>query len=153
MTTPSSAHFMTAMELTQTAKLGSLIRFTDFAPAPPARFKRKHDDWSRNNNSGRLISVRLGNGPSETSFTLHMGDYGADGIVIISARKTFMGYSALRFAIMEPPIPGSIAIVKRTGPETELLHLATTPRDASHWIEMNPSHGEALQIAANDTIS
>lgn len=145
MTTPSSADFMTATDLAAHAPLGAVIRFSDFTPAPPLRFKRKHAEWARNNSTGRLLSVRQGATPSDTTITLHMGDYGSHGVIVISTRKTFMGTSALRFSIIERPLPGSVAIIKEYGAERELLHLASSLEAAQSWLASNPHRGAKLQ--------
>jgi hypothetical protein len=146
MTDHSSAAFMTAAELAAQAPLGALIRFSDFTPEPPNRFKRKHAEWSRNNNTGRLICVRTGKADSETTITLHMGDYGAHGVIVISTRKTFMGHSSLRFAILEHPATGSVGIISDHGSERELLHLASTHDQAQDWLASNPHRTATLQI-------
>lgn len=145
MTNPSSAEFLTATELAAQAPLGAVIRFADFTPAPPVRFKRKHAEWARNNSTGRLISVRPGKTESDTTIALHMGDYGAGGVIVISTRKTFMGYSHLRFAIIERPLPGSVGIIRVNGPERELLHLAPSYEAAQTWLASNPHRNAALQ--------
>jgi hypothetical protein len=146
MTNISSADFITAAELAAQAPLGALIRFSDYTPEPPIRFKRKHAEWSRNNNTGRLIAVRKAKADSETTITLHMGDYGAHGVIVISTRKTFMGYSSLRFAILEHPAAGSVGIISDHGSERELLHLAPTHVQAQEWLASNPHRTATLQI-------
>lgn len=145
MTNLSSAQFMTATELAAQAPLGAVIRFSDFTPAPPIRFKRKHAEWARNNSTGRLISVRAGTTPSNTTITLHMGDYGAGGVIVISTRKTFMGHSALRFAIIAQPAPESVGIISDNAAERELLHLAPTQGAAQEWLASNRHRNTTLQ--------
>jgi hypothetical protein len=140
----SSNDFMTATDLAAHAPLGAVIRFSDFTPAPPLRFKRKHAEWTRNNSTGRLISIYKGTSPSDTTITLHMGDYGSHGIIVISTRKTFMGTSTLRFAITERPRPGSVGIIKDNGAERELLHLASSHEAAISWLASNPHSNATL---------
>ncbi len=145
MTNLSSVEFMTAAELATQAPLGAVIRFSDFTPEPPIRFKRKHAEWSRNNSTGRLISVRTGKADSETTITLHMGDYGAHGVIVISTRKTFLGLSSLGFAILEHPAAGSVGIITKHGTECELLHLAPSQKQAQDWLASNPHQTASLQ--------
>lgn len=146
MTNPTSMTFMNAAELVAQAPLGAVIRFSDLTPEPPIRFKRKHAEWTRNNSTGRLIAIRSGNAPSDTTFTLHMGDYGAHGVIVISTRKTFMGYSALRFAIVEQPATGSVGIITEHGLQRELVHLASTREDAQRWLATNPHLTATLHL-------
>ena len=73
-----------AIWIHSTARLGSVIRFSDVTPKPPARFKRKLRDWEDRNGSGRLAAVydpyRIG---SPGTFTLHLGDFGSQGVIVL----------------------------------------------------------------------
>ncbi|MBB6411972.1 hypothetical protein HNQ71_004660 [Mesorhizobium sangaii] len=46
---------MSAHIVYDNAPLGSLIRYSDGTPKPPARFTRKLADWGRRNGLGRLV--------------------------------------------------------------------------------------------------
>jgi hypothetical protein len=73
-----------------------------------------------------------------------MGDYGANGVVVIASHKTFMGYSALRFAIQEQPLAGSVGVIDIRGECFELLHLARTKDAAEDWRAQNNRPTAAL---------
>ena len=45
---------MSAQHIYDHAPLGSLIKYADGAPKPPARFTRKLRDWESRNGVGRL---------------------------------------------------------------------------------------------------
>ena len=46
---------MSAQHIYVSAPLGSIIRYSDGAPKPPVRFKRKLAVWENNNSGGRLV--------------------------------------------------------------------------------------------------
>ena len=46
---------MSAQHIYMSAPLGSIIRYSDGTPKPPARFKRKFAAWENNNGGGRLV--------------------------------------------------------------------------------------------------
>jgi hypothetical protein len=140
--------YLTATDLAAQAPLGSLVRYTDFAAEPPARFKNKHAVWKSRNNSGRLISVTPPDAGRTGSLTLHEGDYGAHGVVVVSFRKTFTLDTQLRFAVIAPPAPGSFAVLTRYRNTIELQHLAATEADALAWLERNPHGGATVEMVS-----
>lgn len=46
---------MSAHTVYENAPLGSLIRYSDGTPRPPARFKKKLAAWENRNGAGRLV--------------------------------------------------------------------------------------------------
>ena len=74
---------MSARSIYETAPLGSLIRFSNGEPRPPARFSRKLRAWGEENGTGRLVERVPGySGASYRSpptFVLHLGNFGRDG--------------------------------------------------------------------------
>jgi hypothetical protein len=84
---------MSAQSIYDQAPIGALIRYSDGAPRPPQRFKHKLAAWENNNNGGRLVRKAephtSGNHTTPASFTLHQGDFGSAGVVVLKVFKTF----------------------------------------------------------------
>ena len=129
---------MSAQYIFDTAPLGALIRFSDGMPKPPARFTKKLAAWENNNAVGRLTSKssasQIGSHTVPASFALHMGDYGSNGVVILTVTRSFMVTTRLAFEILDCPEPGMVRVLQRYGERTELLHLAVSHVAAQHWL-------------------
>ena len=112
--------------------LGSLVRYSDGAPRPPERFKRKLAAWENNNNGGRLVRKAaarpVGNTTMPASITLHQGDFGSASVVVLKVFKTFSVNTPLTFTVVERPKPGMVRVLDRAGECAELLHLADDSR-------------------------
>lgn len=129
---------MSAQAIYDTAPLGSLVRYSDGTPRPPERFKRKLATWENNNNGGRLVRKSaphtVGTHTTPASVTLHQGDFGSAGIVVLKVFKTFSVNSPLTFTVIERPKPGMVRVLNRAGEDAELLHLADTRATAEAWL-------------------
>jgi hypothetical protein len=129
---------MSAKDIYDLAPLGSIIRYSDGTPRPPERFKKKLAAWENTNNGGRFVRKTaertLGNHTTPASFTLHQGDFGSAGVVVLTVFKTFSIASPHTFLVVEPPKPGSIRIFDRQGDEAELVHLADHRAAAEAWL-------------------
>jgi hypothetical protein len=94
------------------ASLGSLIRYFDGTPKPPARFGQKLSDWEPRNGTGRVVKKEpprtRASYSSPAYITLHEGDFGQ---AVVSVRRTYSVESDLRFEIVEHPPIGSCWIV------------------------------------------
>jgi hypothetical protein len=125
---------MSAQHIYMSAPLGSIIRYSDGTPKPPARFKRKLAAWENNNSGGRLVRKTPSRDmPScflPASITLHQGDFGSAGVVVLRAYKTFSVDCALTFTVSEPPKAGSVRILDREG---EAAELSISPPIAPRW--------------------
>ena len=97
---------MSAQNIFDNTPLGSIIRYSDGAPKPPARFTRKLEHWERSNGSGRLIRKSpgrdVGNHPFPASFTLHECDFGGGGVLLIVLHRSFSVDTRLRFEVSNP---------------------------------------------------
>ena len=110
---------MSAQHIYVSAPLGSIVRYSDGTPRPPARFKRKLAAWENNNSGGRLVKKT----PSRdmpscfllAGITLHQGDFGSAGVVVLRVFKTFSVGSPLTFTVVERPRPGAVRILDRAG--------------------------------------
>ena len=97
---------MSAQHIYDSAPLGSLIRFSNGEPRPPARFTRKLRAWNEENGMGRLVdrsAGRAGVYPSPATFSLHLGNYGSQGTIVMVVRRIYTVDSALQFEIAEQP--------------------------------------------------
>ena len=83
---------MSAQHIYDHAPLGSLIKYADGAPKPPARFTRKLRDWESRNGVGRLVKKEPPRErPTYSSpayFTLHEGNFGEGGMIIVTVMRT-----------------------------------------------------------------
>jgi|RhiMetdeSRZDD1v2_1073273.scaffolds.fasta_scaffold1031462_2 hypothetical protein len=74
-----------AKQIHEIAPLGALIRFSDGTAELPARHRRKHAAWESSNATGRVVRKVPTGRPPTSSFTLHLGDFGAD----VTIAKTY----------------------------------------------------------------
>src|SRR5258708_5304940 len=140
---------MSAQHIYDSVPLGSIIRYSDGTLRPPARFKRKLAAWENNNSGGRLVRKT----PSRdmrgcflpAGITLHQGDFGSAGVVILRVYKTFSVNCALKFIVSELPKPGSVRVLDREGEAAELLHLAADRTAAEAWLASHCHPGAVLE--------
>lgn len=96
---------MSAYIVYDSAPLGSLIRYSGSTPKPPERFRKKLAAWNARNGTGRLLKKEpprtRATYSSPAYFTLHEGDYGQAGSIVVSVRRTYSVESDLRFEIVE----------------------------------------------------
>ena len=120
------------------APIGAIITYSDGTPRPPVRHRRKLADWKNRNGAGRLIckraAVERGAHSIPASFTLHEGDYGSNGTIVLRVHKTFDVNSPRAFAVREHPEPGSVLVMSRPDELGELIHLAANRSDAEDWL-------------------
>ncbi|MFJ1311773.1 hypothetical protein [Agrobacterium sp. P15N1-A] len=121
--------------------LGSIISWSDGTPRPPERHSKKLAVWKTRNSSGRLIrkedSRTLGSYTAPASFTLHEGDIGSRGTIVVKILRTFGIDSTLAFIVIERPPVGSVRIFDRPGPSHELVHLAADREAAEGWLKLH----------------
>lgn len=147
---------MSAHTIFDCASLGSVIRYFDGTPKPPARFTRKVSDWGSRNGVGRLIRKEPPRErptySSPACFTLHEGDFGEAGTVVISVRRTYSVESDLRFEIVERPAIGMVRVLQDLGDSPELLHLAKDPGAAERWLASNRYSRAYLEEVSADEV-
>ena len=106
---------MSATTILDTAPLGALIRYTDSAPKPPARFTKKLAAWERSNGVGRLVKKEpprpYPTWTAPASFTLHEGNFSSDGVILVTIMRTHSADSALTFEMAEEPKPGQVRVL------------------------------------------
>ena len=138
------------------APLGSIIRYFDGAPKPPARFTSKVADWEKRNGTGRLVKKEPPRSratySSPACFTLHEGDFGQGGIIVVSVRRTWSVESDLRFEIVERPKIGMVRVLQDLGDSPELLHLARDREAAERWLASNRYSRSYLEEISADEV-
>lgn len=129
---------MSAYHVYDNAPLGSLIRYSDGTPKPPARFSKKLAAWERRNGVGRLVRKQPAREQptyaSPPSITLHEGDFLSGAIILVTVMRTHAIDTELNFEIIERPKIGMVRIIQPIGDDTELLHLAESREAAELWI-------------------
>jgi hypothetical protein len=145
---------MSAQAIYDRVPLGSFIR-SDGTPRPPERFKKKLSAWENNNNGGRLVRKSaphtVGAHTTPASITLHQGDFGGAGIVVLEVFKIFSVNSPLTFTVIERPKPGMVRVLNRAGDDAELLHLTDTRAAAEAWLASHHFSDAVLDEGAAPT--
>jgi hypothetical protein len=138
------------------ASLGSVIRYFDSTPKPPARFTKKLAAWESRNGVGRLVQKEPPREwptySSPACFTLHERDFGQSGTIVISVRRTYSVESDLRFQIVERPTIGMVRVLQECGDSQELLHLARDREAAERWLASNPYGRAHLEEISADEV-
>lgn len=80
----------------------------------------------------------MGNHALPASITLHKGDYGQGGVIVMRVHQRFSVNSDLKFTVAERPAIGSVQVLDRPGDDAELVHLAANGAAAEAWLK---SHG------------
>jgi hypothetical protein len=147
---------MSAHTIYENAPLGSLIRYSDGTLRPPTRFKKKLAAWESRNGAGRLVrkepSRDRPNWTSPGSITLHEGDFGSGGVVVLTVRRTYSLDSDLRFEIVERPAIGAVRILQEHGDSPELLHLAKSREAAERWLAQHRYSNVRLNEVTEDEV-
>lgn len=85
-------------------------------------------------------------------FTLHEGDFGQNGTVIVSVRRTYSVESDLRFEIVERPAIGMVRVLQDLGDSPELVHLARDREAAERWLANNRYSRAYLEEVSADEV-
>lgn len=145
---------MSAHIVHDTAPLGALIRYTDHAPRPPARFTKKLAAWERRNGLGRLVKKEPARErptySSPASITLHEGNFASAGVILVM--RTHSVDSDLSFEIVERPAIGMVRVLQDIGGNSELLHLAESREAAELWLAKNRYSAARLEEVTADEV-
>jgi hypothetical protein len=147
---------MSAHIVYDSAPLGSVIRYFDSTQKPPSRFRKKLAAWKSRNSVGRLIKKEPPRErptySSPACFTLHEGDFGQAGIIVLSVLRTYSVESDLRFEIVERPAIGMVRVLQDVGDSPELLHLARDREAAESWLASNRYSRAYLEEVTADEV-
>lgn len=148
---------MSAQVIYDTAPLGALIRYSDGASKPPLRFRKKVAAWERNNGVGRLVRKQAQrnrpNFSAPATITLHEGDFGSGGVVVLTVMRTYDLNSSLSFEIVERPAIGMGRVLRNWGGCPELVHLAANREAAERWLASKCDPSLRLEEVAEDEIA
>lgn len=146
---------MSASLIFDLVPLGAIVKYSDGTPRPPERHRRKRAAWKNRNNGGRLITKKprhvVGNTTIPESFTLHEGDFGSGGVVVLRVHRTFSIDSDLKFTVVERPAIGSVLVLDR--PDGELVHLAESEAAAETWLKSHGYPRAVLQPVTADAVA
>jgi hypothetical protein len=141
---------MSAQQIFDTAPLGALVRYSDGTARPPERFRKKLAAWENTNSGGRLVRKTparlIGNHPLAASITLHKGDFGSAGVIVLVVHQTFSVRSSLTFELVDTPAIGVVRILDHAGPDAELLHLAADCDMAEAWLAAHRHPGAVFDV-------
>ncbi|KAB2684343.1 hypothetical protein [Brucella tritici] len=148
---------MSAEMIYDLVPLGSTLRYSDGTPRPPERHRKKLAAWENRNSGGRLVrkqaESRIGNTTIPASITLHEGDYGSQGTIVLRVHRTFSVNSELKFAVVGRPAIGSVLVLDRAGDDAELVHLAADRADAEEWLTRHGYPKAVMQEISADAIA
>lgn len=139
----------TARHIFLNAPLGSRIAYGNGEPRPPERFKRKLCTWENENGTGRLVERQQGSGSHPATFTLHIGDFGSKGTIVMVVRRLFSAESTKPFEILETPRPGMVRVLTGHGNREELRFLAPDMVSAEHWMAEHQYSGMRAQVVTD----
>lgn len=147
---------MSAHIIYDTAPLGALIRYTDHAPEPPARFTRKLAFWESRNGVGRLVrkeprwECRSYTIPS--AFVLHDSKFADGSMISDSGWRRLSVDDDLSFEIVERPAIGMVRVLQGNGDDSLLLHLAENREAAKLWLAKNRYIAARLEDVTADEV-
>lgn len=148
---------MSAQLIYDLVPLGAIITWSDGTPRPPERHRRKLAAWENRNSGGRLIrkqaEQQIGGTTLPASITLHKGDYGSQGTIVLRVHQTFSVDSALKFSVKERPSVGSVLVLDRPGENGELVHLAPHHAAAEEWLTRHGYPNAVLQEVTADQVA
>lgn len=126
----------TARHIYEAAPLGSLIRFSNGQPQPPARFKKQVRAWEHENGTGWLVAREPATSHSPAIFILRTGSIGGT-VVVAVFNRSFSAESDRGFEIVETPKPGMVRVLTGHDGRQELHHLAPDMASAERWLSTN----------------
>lgn len=148
---------MSAQLIYDLVPLGSLVTYSDGTPRPPERHRKKLAAWENRNSGGRLIrkhaETRVGNTTLPATITLHKGDYGSQGTIVLRVHQTFSVNSELKFAVTERPANGSVLVLHRAGDDAELVYVASDRAAAEEWLTRHGYPNAVLQEVTADAVA
>ncbi|WP_454887332.1 hypothetical protein [Sphingomonas oryzagri] len=137
---------VTARDVIDRAPLGAIIRFSDGTPQPPARFKNKLRSWTDRNGTGRLTGKRGARDGRPGEFTLHLGNWGTDNVIVLSVNRHYTADSRGTFTVERVPQPGEALVVTDFMGGVELLHVAQDASVAAAWKQAHGYPNARIEI-------
>ncbi len=148
---------MSAQLIFDLVPLGSIVRYSDGTPRPPERFRKKLASWENRNSGGRLIrkqaACRVGATVLPASITLHEGNYGGGGVMVLTVHRSFSVSTDLKFSVTERPGIGAVRVLNRLGDDAELVYLASHRADAEEWLTRHGYPDAVLDEVTADAVA
>jgi hypothetical protein len=148
---------MFAFLIYERAPIGSIVAWSDGTPQPPDRHRKKLSAWKTRNSQGQLIRKHgekvTGTYVAKPHFTLHEGDFGNTGTIVIRVHHTFSIDSDLIFRVLERPPLGTVRIFDRADEYAELVHLAENREAAETWLKQHGYPNAVLEDVTADEIA
>lgn len=139
-----------------TAPLGALIRYSDGAPKPPARFAKKLAAWERRNGTGRLVRKEPPRDRpaycAPASLILNEGTFAAGSVIIVTVMREHSLDSDLRYEIVGRPSIGMVRVLLPVGDNIELLHLADSREAAELWLAKSHHANARIEEVTADEV-
>lgn len=131
---------LTPAQIIADAPLGAVIRFSNGEPQPPARFHKKLSAWKHSNDLGTLVEVS----PEQGTFTLHAGDLGSGGVIVMRVYRTFDVATRLSFTLERAATPGAILCASVWAGKRKIDKVTDEPGGQA-WLRNNV-YGELLRV-------
>nr|WP_298105421.1 hypothetical protein [uncultured Shinella sp.] len=148
---------MSASLIYDLAPIGAIVTWSDGTPRPPEHHRKMLAAWENRNSKGRLIQKQgkrgIGNVYLAPVFTLHEGDFGANGVITLRIHRTFSLDSSLTFKVIERPQLGHIRVFDRAGDNAELVHLAASRQSAEEWLTRHGYPNAVLEEVTADEVA
>lgn len=138
---------ITPAQIIADAPLGALIAFSDGSGRPPERFRKKIRAWENVNGLGTLAEVQ----PAHGTFTLHMGDMGAAGVIVMRVYRTYDLNSRLTFRVERPAVEGTVLCANVWRGQRK-IDKVTDAAGGEAWLANN-TYGELLAVGAGGALT
>ena len=147
---------MSVQHVYDNAPLGSLVRYSDGTPKPPARFNKKLAAWQNRNGVARLVRKEPQRDwqtyTSPASIILEEVDFASGGVALATDMHGYSVESDLRFEIIERPAVGAVRILLGHPTAALLLHLAENRDAAEAWLEQHRHSNARLEDVTEDEV-
>ncbi|UCI09484.1 hypothetical protein [Mesorhizobium sp. B1-1-8] len=147
---------MSAHIVYDTAPLGSLIRYSDGMPRPPARFAKKLAAWEQRNGVGRLVRREppreRPTHRTQAAIILDEGNFATGNVVLVTVLRQHLLDNELRYEIVQRPAIGMIRVLLPIGDNLELLHLAASREAAELWLAKTRHDRARLEEVTADEV-
>jgi hypothetical protein len=147
---------MSVQHVYDNAPLGSLVRYSDGTPEPPARFNKKLAAWRTRNGVARLVKKEPRRErktyTSPANITLEEGDFASGVAALMTIMHAYSVESDLRFEIIERPAVGAVRILHGHATAALLLHLAENRDAAEAWLEQQSHSNARLEDVTEDDV-
>lgn len=148
---------MSASLIFDIAPTGSIVSWSNGAPRPPERHVKKLSAWKGSNSSGCLVRKQgqriMGGVTLPASFTLHEGDHGANGVIVIRVHRSFSINTNLRFTVVQRPAIGSVRIFDSPGDDAELVYLAASRQAVEEWLSRHGYPRAVMETVSADEVA